>query len=43
MDRRTEPPIWPPDESEIPEENEIDTGKTTGQLRVSFFWWDLRS
>jgi hypothetical protein len=23
MDRRTEPPIWPPDESEIPEENEI--------------------
>jgi hypothetical protein len=23
MDRRTEPPIWPPDESEIPDENEI--------------------
>jgi hypothetical protein len=27
MDRRIEPPIWPPDESEIPEKNEIPEGR----------------
>ena len=27
MDRRTEPPIWPSGESEIPEENEIPEGR----------------
>jgi hypothetical protein len=38
MDRRTEPPIWPPDESEIPDENEIPERRRRSPALLLFGW-----
>ena len=38
MDRRTEPPIWPPDESEIPDENEIPERRGRSPALLLFGW-----